>query len=346
MADGLDRDTALGIFERMLAIRRFEEAVFELRQGGHFGGHYHLYIGQEATGAAAMAALDDDDRIFTTHRNHGHLIARGADPGAALAEIIGRAGGLNGGRGGTFHIADAAHGMPHTSALVGGAVPLAAGAALAAKLAGTKAVGVAMFGDGAFEEGVVFETLNLAKLWQLPAVFICENNTPGAIKKSAGGGNTSMLSADPLADVPRALKIESHVVDGADPAAVFATVQSAVARCRAGDGPAFIEALSVRWPGNQRQWPDLVTGVTDIAMAWDETRIPDETDAPDDNAEWFRTTDPVLRACRELTATGYASADELSAMDGRLRQQMAAAIDFALASPEPDTATALEHVLG
>ena len=129
MADGLDRDTALGIFERMLAIRRFEEAVFELRQGGHFGGHYHLYIGQEATGAAAMAALDDDDRIFTTHRNHGHLIARGAEPGAALAEIIGRAGGLHGGRGGTFHIADAAHGMPPTSALGGGAVATVACAA-------------------------------------------------------------------------------------------------------------------------------------------------------------------------------------------------------------------------
>ena len=340
MSDGPERDTLLRIFERMVAIRRFEEAVFELREGGHFRGHYHLYIGQEATGAAAMAALDDTDLVFSTHRNHGHLIARGTDPGRALAEIIGRAGGLNGGRGGTFHLADATRGMPHTSALVGGAVPLAAGAALAAKQAGRKSVGVAMFGDGALEEGVVFETLNLAKLWALPVVFVCENNTPGAIKKSAGGGNTSMLSADPLADVPRALKIESHVVDGADAAAVFAATRAAVRRCRDGHGPVFIEALTERWPGNQHQWPELVTGITEIAMAWDATRI------PDDNAEWFRATDPVLRACRDLTAAGFATADELAAIDGTARRRMAAAIDFALASPQPDPATVLDHVLG
>ncbi len=339
MADNDIGARQLGIFEAMLAIRRFEEAVFEIRQGGHFSGHYHLYIGQEATGAAAVQAVGRDAMIFTTHRNHGHLIARGAEPGPALAEIAGRAGGLNGGRGGTFHLADATLGMPHTSALVGGAVPLAAGAALAAKMAGSPGVGLALFGDGCFEEGVVFETLNLAKLWTLPAIFVCENNTPGAVKKSDGGGNTSMLSADPLADVPRALNIDSHVVDGADGGAVFELVAACAEKCRAGGGPAFIEAQTERWPGNQRQWPDLVTGVTDIAMAWDEDRIPDA------HADWFRDVDPVLRAARALLAAGHADSDALSAIDARQRQRMAEGIDFALASPEPDPATALDHVL-
>ncbi len=128
-----DRARLVEIFKKMIAIRRFEETVFELHEEGEFGGHYHLYIGQEATGAAVMASLGPKDRIFSTHRNHGHLIARGADAGAAMAEILGRATGLNGGRGGTFHLSDPALGMPHTSALVGGAVPLAAGGAFAAK---------------------------------------------------------------------------------------------------------------------------------------------------------------------------------------------------------------------
>ncbi len=339
MAEKAGQERSLEIFESMVAIRRFEEAVFELREGGHFGGHYHVYIGQEATGAAAIAAVGQNATIYTTHRNHGHVIARGADPGKALAEIAGRAGGLNGGRGGTFHLADASIGMPHTSALVGGAVPLAAGAALAAKLAGTSAVGLALFGDGAFEEGVVFETLNLAKLWQLPVIFVCENNTPGAVLKSAGGSNTSMLSAEPLTDVPRALKIDSHVVDGADHGAVFDVVAACAETARAGGGPAFIEALTERWPGNQQQFPKPVTGVTDIAMAWDEPRIPDQ------HADWFRRIDPVLRAARELLAAGHADSDELAAIDGRQRRRMAEALDFALASPAPDAATALDHVL-
>ena len=339
MADEAGHKRPLDIFESMLAIRRFEEAVFELRDGGHFGGHYHIYIGQEATGAAAIAAVGQDATIYTTHRNHGHVIARGADPGRALAEIAGRAGGLNGGRGGTFHLADASIGIPHTSALVGGAVPLAAGAALAAKLAGNSAIGLALFGDGAFEEGVVFETLNLAKLWQLPVIFVCENNTPGAVLKSAGGSNTSMLSAAALADVPRALKIDSHVVDGGDHGAVFDVVAACAEAARGGGGPAFIEAQTERWPGNQQQFPKPVTGITDLAMAWDETRIPDQ------HADWFQRIDPVLRATRALLAAGYATSDELAAIDSRQRQRMAAGLDFALASPAPDTATALDHVL-
>lgn len=331
-------EVSMRILERMLAIRRFEEAVYALRQDGAFTGHYHLYIGQEATGAAAIEALGERDLLFTTHRNHGHLIARGADPGAALAEILGRASGLNGGRGGTFHLADASVGMPHTSALVGGSVPLAAGAAWAAKQSGNCGIGVALFGDGAMEEGVVFETLNIAKLWRLPTIFLCENNSPGAVGRAAGGGNASNLAADSLAGVAAALGVASETVDGADAEAVHRTVAAAADRCRTGDGPAFIEALTERWPGNQGQWPELATGVTDLAMAWDETRI------PDGHADWHRRVDPVLRLCRRMIDAGQTTQEALTALDETIRARMADAASLAREAPLPEPDAALGHV--
>lgn len=329
----------LDIFERMAAIRRFEEAVYRLHEENLFAGHYHLYIGQEATGAAVMAALGRADRIFSTHRNHGHLIARGADPGKAMAEILGRATGLNGGRGGTFHLSDPELGMPHTSALVGGAVPLAAGSAFAAKLRKHGGIGVAMFGDGCFEEGVVYETLNLARLWQLPVIFVCENNTPGAVLKSQGGNNTSNLPEGRVMATPMALGIETHEVDGGDARAVEALFRDCAARCRATGAPIFIEALSERWPGNYYSYPDMVTGPTDIAMIWDETRIGGA------HAEWHRTHDPLFRLGRALLADGAATTEQLAEIDRRATETMAQARDFAVSSPWPDVATVSDHVL-
>jgi len=339
MAGGFEAARLLDIFERMLAIRRFEETVYALHEDGQFGGHYHLYIGQEATGAAVIAALDDADTVFSTHRNHGHLIARGADAGAALAEILGRADGLGGGRCGTFHLADPQRGIPHTSALVGGCVPLAAGSAFGQKLRSTGAIACALFGDGAFEEGVVFETLNLARLWHLPVLFVCENNTPGALTRAAGGGNTSYLPGGRVSSVPEALGIPTHVVDGGDAEAVDALAREAASRVRKDGGPVFVEALTERWPGNQGQWPELVTGETDLAIAWDAGLIGGE------HARWHAGTDPVLRAARALLAAGAAEPEDLAAIDARLRRRMEEARAFALASPFPDVGTATEHVL-
>lgn len=329
----------LDIFERMMLIRRFEETVYDFHQQKLFGGHYHLYIGQEATGAAVMASLGPEDRIFSTHRNHGHIVARGGDAGAALAEILSRSDGTNGGRGGTFHLSDPAIGMPHTSALVGGAVPLAAGAGFAAKLKKTGGVGVAMFGDGCFEEGVVYETLNLARLWQLPVIFVCENNTPGAIAKAAGGNNASNLPDGRVIATPRALGIESHEIDGGDADAVDALFGDCVARCRKTGAPVFIEALSERWPGNYYSFPDMVTGTTELAMAWDEAATGGE------HAAWYRTHDPVLRFARTLIADGSASAEDLAAIDGAATETIAAARDFAVNSPPTGTQTIHAHVL-
>jgi pyruvate dehydrogenase E1 component alpha subunit len=329
----------LELFGTMLAIRRFEEVVHALFAEGHFSGHYHLYIGQEATGAAVIGHLTVRDTIFSTHRNHGHLLARGGDPAAALAEILGRAGGIGAGRLGTFHLADPSIGMPHTSALVGGAVPLAAGSAFGAKLLKTGGVSVGFFGDGAFEEGVVFETLNLAQLWRIPVLFLCENNTPGALTRAEGGSNTSYLPGGRVSPVPEALGIPTHVVDGADLEAVDALAADALARVRRDGGPVFVEALTTRWPGNQSQYPTMATGETDLAMAWDEGRIGNEHRA------WFAADDPVLRAARRLIELGAADAAGLQAMDARVRERMAAAREAALASPLPDPATALDHVL-
>jgi len=324
---------------RMLDIRRFEEAVYELHEEGAFSGHYHLYTGQEATGVAALDALDDSDPVFTTHRNHGHLIARGADPNAAMAEILGRAGGLQGGRGGTFHLADPDLAVPHTSALVGGCVPLAAGAAWAQRQAGKGGAAMALFGDGSLEEGVVFETLSIAKSWSLPVIFVCENNTPGAIGRAAGGSNSSRLSTDRMANIADALGIPGETIDGGDVSVVRAAVSAAREKCRKGGGPSFIEAATVGWRGNQGQYPNLVTGRTDVAMAWDTSRIPNE------NAEWFREVDPILRTARAAIEAGALGAEEIAAMDEVASKRMEDALAFAKASPQPDPATVLDHVL-
>jgi TPP-dependent pyruvate/acetoin dehydrogenase alpha subunit len=176
MTSSLPDGLAWSIFERMLLIRRFEEAVLCLSNEKQFVGHYHLYIGQEATGAAIMPLLDARDRIATTHRNHGHVLARGADPGRALAEILGRATGLNGGRGGTLHLSAPDLGFISTSGIVGGCISLGVGGGYACRQRGDGAVSAVFFGDGALEEGVSFEALNIASLWRLPVLFVCENN--------------------------------------------------------------------------------------------------------------------------------------------------------------------------
>jgi len=332
-------ETMRRLLGQMLDIRRFEEGVYGLHKEGAFSGHYHLYIGQEATGVAALDALDKTDAVFTTHRNHGHLIARGVDANGAMAEILGRSGGLLGGRGGTFHLAAPDRAVPHTSALVGGCVPLATGAAWAARQAGKGGAAMALFGDGSLEEGVVFETLNIAKSWNLPVIFVCENNTPGALSRAQGGGNSSRLATERMADIADAIGIPGETIDGGDVALVRAKVAAARETCRGGGGPSFIETATIRWPGNFGQFPDMVTGRLDIAMAWDEGRIPNE------HADWFRDVDPVLRYARAVIAAGAAGPEEIAAMDAASSKRMEDAVAFAKASPPPDPARVLDHVM-
>jgi pyruvate dehydrogenase E1 component alpha subunit len=333
----LDRRTGLSIFERMVMMRHFEEAVIRLYKEGRFASHYHIYIGQEATGGAVLEALTDQDLICTTHRNHGHIIGRGCDPGRAMAEILGRATGFNGGRSGTLHISDPARGFLSTSAIVGGCAGLATGAAFGIKVKREPKVAVGFFGDGSLEEGLVIESFNIAALWQLPVVYVCENNSVGALGPQQGGYPTAITAVKSFTQLPAAYGIHSVKVDGTDMTAVHVAALEAVARCRAGNGPVFIEAFTARWPGSSPLWPELAT-VTDLTLAWQ----PDRITGP--HADWLRQCDPLLRAARELVARGHATREELTARDQAARARIASAASFAIDSPMPKPESALEGV--
>jgi acetoin:2,6-dichlorophenolindophenol oxidoreductase subunit alpha len=335
MPETLDRLDAL---ERMLTIRRFEEAVVGLFGEHEFMTHFHLYIGQEATGVPLMAALGPDDKIATHHRNHGHVLARGADPKLALAEILGRENGINRGAGGTMHMSDADRGFISTSAIVGGSISLATGAGFALKNQGGDAIAVGLFGDGALEEGVSYESLNLAALWDLPILYVCENNSAGALGSAGGGFPTSVSAVDDLTDIPRTFGIPVETVDGRDPNAVFEIVSKGVEHTRRRKGPFFVHAVTARYAGTQPLWPTLETGETDISMAWDDSGISGE------HEQWYRENDPVLGYARELLGAGDISQDDLAQLDACVREQIAEARQFALDSPRPTPESALDHV--
>jgi pyruvate dehydrogenase E1 component alpha subunit len=336
MPSALPDDLAWRLLETMLLIRRFEEAVLRMSQEGQFRGHYHLYIGQEATGAAVMSVLEPRDKLNTTHRNHGHVLARGADPGRALAEILGKATGLIGGRGGTIHLCDPDLGFLHTSGIVGGCISLGVGGGFACKQKKDGSVCAIFFGDGALEEGVSFEALNIAALWKLPVLFVCENNSTGSWAPGAGYPTLVHASTD-LCLIPQSVGIRTARVDGADAAAVREAVSEAVARCRRGEGPAFIEAMTRRWPGSNPLWPEPATGVTDIRIATGEAQ------ASGEHKDWIEGHDPILRLARMLAANSN-DKKRLLALDTAMQGRIDAAVKFALESPLPAPDTALNHV--
>jgi acetoin:2,6-dichlorophenolindophenol oxidoreductase subunit alpha len=326
------------IFSRMLRIRRLEEAVDALAARKLVIGHYHLYIGQESAGASVIEAARPDDLLLTMHRNHGHLAARGADPGKMLAEFLGKETGLNKGRGGTLHATDASLGFLQTSALIGGVVSLAIGAGYALKHEGKGRVAICFFGDGALEEGAVFESFNIAALWKLPVIFVCENNSVGAIGQAGGGYTTAVSAATEFTKIPKVFDIETRVfLDGNDVLGICEATTEAIARAAAGEGPTFIETVTTRWPGSQPLWPELATGITDLAHARDG--VP--PDLP--HADYMAQHDPVLRIARELLAEGVAF-DSLAAEDAAVVAEMDAAQRFAMDSKEPSIETAQEYV--
>jgi len=314
----------IALFERMVLMRRFEEEVLRIAQRHPYVGRQHLHIGHEATGAAVVAVLGPDDVLHTTHRNHGYVIARGADPGRALAEIMGRADGLNGGRGGPWHLTDRSVGIGSTSAMVGGSVGLAVGTALALRMQASKGIAVAHFGDGTLDEGICYEAFNLASLFALPVLFLCENNA------KEGQRPSSMLAAKALRDVPAALRIRTVVVDGRDADAMLAAARRAVAHIRAGKGPVFLQPNLERWPGSHQLRPEFPTGVTDLALAWEEDRIAGT------HADWVRDHDGLRLYAKRLLAEGAIDRDGILAVDARVRARLAEARAFAEASPFPD----------
>jgi pyruvate dehydrogenase E1 component alpha subunit len=313
----------------MLRMRRFEETVIHLAKANDYIGRQHLHIGHETSGAAVAAIFKPGDKLHSTHRNHGFLIACGVDAGKAYAEILGRAGGLNGGKGGTWHLCDSKV-TSSTSAMVGGSIALAVGTANAMKILKTDNVSVAHFGDGTLDEGISYEALNMASIFELPVLFLCENNS------KAGQRPSSMLAAKALCDVPKALSIPSVLVNGADAEATLAAVQDAVKQIRATRKPVFIEIMLERWPGSHQVTAEFPTGITDLSLAWDEGKITGK------HADWIKRFDPVRLYVKKLVETKAMSSDEILALDKGVQDEIAKARAFAEASPFPKAETALQ----
>jgi TPP-dependent pyruvate/acetoin dehydrogenase alpha subunit len=309
----------LDLFERMAVIRATEKAAYDLFMSGLVKGTTHLAAGQEAVAVGASAALRPDDYVFATYRGHHHAIARGATPEACLAELMSRATGLCAAKGGSMHLTVAAGNMLGSYAIVGSHLPIACGAAWSAKLRGSGQVAVAFFGDGATNIGAFHEALNLAAVWRLPALFVCENNlymeyTPIASVTAV---------AQPAADRAPAYGLPAEVIDGNDVVAVLEATARAVDRARAGDGPSIIEALTYRQYGHSRSDPA-------------KYRPKEEVD------EWLRR-DPLVLLAERLRAGGVAE-EAIEERRGRAQDVVAAAVEAAKAAPPPDEATALTDV--
>jgi pyruvate dehydrogenase E1 component alpha subunit len=326
----LTQEKRLALLTRMLRMRRFEETVIHLALAHSYVGRQHLHIGHETTGAAVGAVMKRGDRIHTTHRNHGFVIAAGADPGKAYAEILGRADGLNGGKGGTWHLCDPEHGIGSTSAMVGGSIALAIGSAWAFKCQKTDNVAFAHFGDGTLDEGIAYESLNMASVFELPVLFLCENNS------KAGQRPSSMLAAKALRHVPEALSIPSKLVNGADAEETLAAIDEATRTIRAGKGPVFLEVTLERWPGSHQVNAAFPTGVTDLEMAWDEGKITGK------HADWIKRFDPLRLYAKKLAETKEMTRDEILAVDKRVQADIADARKFAEASPFPKVESAFQ----
>ena len=337
MIPKVPRESLLELCRRMLLIRHFEERLVHLHDEERFSGHYHVYIGQEATGVPALSCLERGDFLFTTHRNHGHLLARGADPRRLFAEILGRKDGYNKGKGGTFHLAASELGFFHTSGIVGGIIPLATGTAYAARAKKSGQITVCLFGDGALEEGAAPEAFNLASLWKLPVLFLCENNGKYGAGRAVGAAQSPTMAVYPLTDLPATYKIPAKQIDGTDTGAVHVAVSEAVAKIRRGEGPQFIETQTVRWPGSETNWP-VVPVATDTAMAWDVSSVPEAV------REWYRSSDPVLIFIRELWEKKQATKEDIAELDRDVRKAVEQAANFALASPFPEPEEALKDV--
>jgi acetoin:2,6-dichlorophenolindophenol oxidoreductase subunit alpha len=307
--------TAAGRYRAMRLIRGFEEQALDLVKSGVIVGGIHPYIGQEAVAVGVCAALRRDDRITSTHRGHGHVLAKGADPRRMLAELAGRATGLNRGRGGSMHAADLTLGILGANGIVGAGAPIAVGAAWAARRAGEDRVAVTFFGDGALNQGVLLESLNLAAIWRLPVLFVCENNGYATTLPASFAVAGSALGRAEAFGIPAA------AVDGMDAEAVLAAATAATGRARAGDGPSFIECRTYRFEGHHTMERQMRLGY----------RSPEEI-------ETWRARDPLVRAAALLAD------DERAAIDAQVTALLAEALEFALAAPVPDPAGASDYL--
>ncbi|KJJ22834.1 thiamine pyrophosphate-dependent dehydrogenase E1 component subunit alpha [Pseudomonas aeruginosa] len=316
----LSTDQLLHAYRVMRTIRAFEERLHVEFATGEIPGFVHLYAGEEASAAGVMAHLRDDDCIASTHRGHGHCIAKGVDVHGMMAEIYGKKTGVCQGKGGSMHIADLEKGMLGANGIVGAGAPLAAGAALAAKLKGSDAVAVAFFGDGGSNEGAVFEAMNLAAVWNLPCLFVAENN--GYAEATAANWS---VACDHIADRAAGFGMPGVTVDGFDFFAVHEAAGAAIERARAGEGPSLIEVKLTRYYGHFEG--DAQT-----------YRDPDEV-------KHYRETRDCLKQFRERTChAGLLSASDLDAIDAEVEARIEDAAQRAKNDPKPEPDDLLRDV--
>jgi len=317
----LEPEVLLGLHQRMVRIRLFEEEAGKLMEGGRMPGFLHLYVGQEAVAAGVMATLRADDVITSTHRGHGHAVAKGADLRYMYAELFGKTTGYCKGRGGSMHINDLSIGMLGANGIVGGGIPHALGAALAAAYKGQDSVAVPFFGDGATNIGAFHESANLAAVMQLPVVFVCENNGYSEFTPQ----ERHMLLKD-VADRAAAYGMPGETVDGMDVVAVYLAARRLVARARAGEGPALLEAKTYRYYDHQ--------GVKGL-------RIPYRTQ---EEIDTWKERDAITSLEQRVVDAKVAAQESLDKVWADTREEIAAAIKFAEESPDPDPADLLDNV--
>ncbi|MDR2573184.1 MAG: thiamine pyrophosphate-dependent dehydrogenase E1 component subunit alpha [Desulfovibrio sp.] len=314
-----DKKVLLSMFGTMHKIRAFETACQEFFAAGKIPGFVHLYLGEEAVATGACATLRKTDMITSTHRGHGHCLAKGGDLKFMMAEIFGRKTGYCKGKGGSMHIADVHIGILGANGIVGGGGPLAAGAALSSKYRKSDTVTVCFFGDGASNQGTTQEALNLASAWKLPLVFINENNGYGISCPQS----KSMAITD-IADRASAYDMPGVVVDGNDVLAVYEAVSEAVNRARQGKGPSLLECKTYRWRGHFEGDPTVYRPESELK-------------------EWM-AKDPIPRFAKKLLDSKQATQAELDAIVGGVKKEVEEAVAFAESSPYPELADLLEDV--
>jgi pyruvate dehydrogenase E1 component alpha subunit len=315
----LTREKLVEMYRKMLEIRLFEEKVFELYGQNLVPGTIHLYAGEEAVAAGVCSALRMDDYIISTHRGHGHCIAKGADLNRTMAEILGKETGYCKGKGGSMHIADFSIGMLGATAVVGAGLPIAVGAGLSAKLRKTDQVTVCFFGEGASNQGTFHESLNMASTWKLPVIFVCENNL-----YAMGTRQSRVMNIENVADRAAAYGIQGVATDGNDVLAVYKATSEAVEKARRGEGPTLIECKTYRHKGHSRVDPAKYRPKEEVQ-------------------DWLRR-DPI-KNLKEYLAREYSlTDDELQSIEKEAATRIDEAVKFALESPYPKPEEALEDV--
>ncbi len=315
----MDEEMKVGLYRKMLRIRRFEDKVGELFAAGRIPGFVHLYVGEEAVAVGACAALRKGDYITSTHRGHGHCIAKGGDLKYMMAELFGKRTGYCKGKGGSMHIADIRLGILGANGIVAAGIPIAVGAGLSAKMRGTDQVALAFFGDGASNRSTFHEGINLAAIWGLPVIFLCENNLYAQTTPA-----WAETSVEDIADRAAAYSIPGRVVDGNDVIAVYETVAESVRRARKGEGPTLVECKTYRWRGHWEGDPQKYRGQEEVK-------------------KWMEKC-PIKRFEAHLVETGILAEQDCREIDETVMKEVEEAVEFAENSPYPSPEEALEDV--